>query len=1247
MSFMSKLLQNVAIRRKLDVKSNVGDRRVVYYHHKLGVIKPFLEKYLKFIILAAAGIFVLMQLSVLLHSTSASSHLLDGFTQTELDTNWEADRRFPTSGVTSVSASGRSNVAQLGLNSGSTATAGFERTEGIKTVGDQNFGNKVEVDLYLDPAWEDTAVRAGLWVVGDKDDGSTGTGARDGKFGIIEFINTSECDSCTSHLDNAPDLDFAGFRIWDSATGWTNYLATPFTYGEWVTLGITLDASAGQYTYSINGVNVGTASAGNHFIRETFLNSYNYGLDVFSNLNSNSYTAHWHAGLIEPELNAENFNTHSGTDYKGISVGFNASNFGTVTSVEVEIERADGSKVTKTGNSGVFDIINGATTPQQLSAPFVIQEGTFTEASDVSYWNPAPAVWNAATTPVKATIRVTDENGTKTAVNTIFNQGDPSWPTYESLLPANMAPVVIFADPTPAEGSSVNGTITPRVLATDDYGMGSYYIRLWKGAFESGAANLVSNNCWSAPGAYLLGTAQDVTCPSIDTSTLDDGTYVLSAQFQDGHIVWGQALRTFTIDNTAPNISWQLQPKAIYGNGDDFHVRPITSEVGTVKSIYFNTTDSSNLIRTEDSDQKNFDTKNTHNQALWDSLPEGTHKFIAVFEDYAGNTTTSESNSFIIDRTGPTITVKPESVGNTTTKVFSSVSFALFDAHQVDKLTLNDVDKDLTNNNYSDLNGVGVNWWFGEVEGLNTLVVYDVAGNSTTYEFILDTIAPDMPVHEYPADNAVINTNNFNFDWTDVDGAVEYEFQNSTSPTTGGPNNALVSVNFNNKNNGTGSQTYLSTSQIHSFGAPDGTVRYWQVRARDAAGNWSNWTDPWKMTIDLTAPTVPEITRPTEGQYFNTAPILNQWAASTDVNGISKYQIAYNYDDGHSFGSSTCPGLTIPGFTGFIGCRDVSGTSRNHAPSLSEQGGVTIWVRAIDNAGNVSALSDPVHYFYDATAPDAPTGLGWTDSDSVGIPHTGHTNLFNGVASWSASSSSDVSHYIYKYWNDIPSSPYNDEASAWVAGGIGGTSLPGVFNQGEGVHYFCVVAVDHADNQSPCSTPFAITYDITAPVVEIGEIMSGDTEIAGIVDSDAVIVELSFNGGPWLPAIYTPGETTWLFDITELDEDDYTVLARATDAAGNITNPPAEEEFAVSSGGGVVAGVCDLDGDGVNDEFCDESTTGQIDESTGEGEQVLGDSTDLASTGNQIIGAVLGSVAIVALALGIALRRKITTTSTK
>lgn len=220
---------------------------------------------------------------------SASSHLLDPFTQVELDTNWEADRAFPTDGVTSVSAFGRDGVARIGIDSAESASGTFQRTEGIKTVGAQNFGDSVQVDLYVDPDWQDTAVRAGFWVVGDD-----GAGNRDNLFGIIEFVNLEPSTS-----GDSAQGDHEGWRVWSSLTGWMN-LPTDFTYGEWATLRIDLDTDAMLYNYYINDELVATAPAGDNFIRELFLNSYNYGLDTFPNLNNDSYAAHWHVGIEDP-----------------------------------------------------------------------------------------------------------------------------------------------------------------------------------------------------------------------------------------------------------------------------------------------------------------------------------------------------------------------------------------------------------------------------------------------------------------------------------------------------------------------------------------------------------------------------------------------------------------------------------------------------------------------------------------------------------------------------------------------------------------------------------------------------------------------------------------------------------------------------------------------------------------------------------------------------------------------------------
>lgn len=125
--------------------------------------------------------------------------------------------------------------------------------------------------------------------------------------------------------------------------------------------------------------------------------------------------------------------------------------------------------------------------------------------------------------------------------------------------------------------------------------------------------------------------------------------------------------------------------------------------------------------------------------------------------------------------------------------------------------------------------------------------------------------------------------------------------------------------------------------------------RYTKESAAPANGNI--------YVLDTIAPTKPTITAPGARTWHKTAPITNSWTASTDANGVAKYQVEYIYDDDHTFVGG--PYREVPG----------TQTSRTHAPATSEQGGVTIRVRAIDFAGNASAWSSPVHYYYDAANP--------------------------------------------------------------------------------------------------------------------------------------------------------------------------------------------------------------------------------------------------------------------------------------
>lgn len=90
------------------------------------------------------------------------------------------------------------------------------------------------------------------------------------------------------------------------------------------------------------------------------------------------------------------------------------------------------------------------------------------------------------------------------------------------------------------------------------------------------------------------------------------------------------------------------------------------------------------------------------------------------------------------DDTGPTVTIKNgpgETIGNATDG-YKQISFKLFDASKVDKVVINGVTKDLTDNQWSDVNFVkpGV---FGAKLGENTMDVYDTIGQVTTVTFTL------------------------------------------------------------------------------------------------------------------------------------------------------------------------------------------------------------------------------------------------------------------------------------------------------------------------------------------------------------------------------------------------------------------------------------------------------------------------------------------------------------------------------
>ncbi|HVS58405.1 MAG TPA: hypothetical protein VHD60_01550 [Candidatus Saccharimonadales bacterium] len=435
-------------------------------------------------------------------------------------------------------------------------------------------------------------------------------------------------------------------------------------------------------------------------------------------------------------------------------------------------------------------------------------------------------------------------------------------------------------------------------------------------------------------------------------------------------------------------------------------------------------------------------------------------------------------------------------------------------------------------------------------------------------------LKPAAPTLTYPDNNSYINTNDFWFDWNDVPGAASYEFQASQSPSTDG-NGSL------NSNVWTGDYQHHqpTASTLHSVGA-SGTW-YWQVRTVNTKGAKSNWSAVWKMTIDMTAPAVPTITHPTPRQWFKSSPITDSWTAVTkDVNGnpehVDHYQIAYNYDDGHSFGSSTCPSVTISGYSGFIGCRDVSGTSRNHMPGSSEEGGVTIWVRAVDAAGNIGAWSAPVHYYYDHSAPSTDitvTGLNTNNATNSTFTVEGdaHDNLSLNRVYVQLVRREDGARYGGTTINLIPNgiNPVGVSAHWSHTYDISSLGLP------DGTYAANVEVVDMAGNTFDPGWTANFTVDNTAPVVSLtvpanGSYLQGssnpvvgsvqDANLLGyavvLLDGNVNVSDFStLSSGHLLGITFTStgfqNQTIGNFDATSYSDGQYTLVLAAADQAYN------------------------------------------------------------------------------------------------
>lgn len=415
---------------------------------------------------------------------------------------------------------------------------------------------------------------------------------------------------------------------------------------------------------------------------------------------------------------------------------------------------------------------------------------------------------------------------------------------YDPTPPDTTKPVVTLTSPT----ANVFAAGTSLVFnASDNESLNKIVANVYK----TGVAGVFK------PGQVTIGGASTGSL-TVDTAGFANGTY--SVKFNATDLAGNLSTTTtfnFTIDNSKPTISVK---GAAWGN----NYGPASTGTGNVfKEVNFKLYDNDKVKTAFVNDYNKTltaaqwtDVNNVQVGAVGGKYGNNTLRVL----DQAGNESTYD---FVLDNVGPTVTVKTgasETIGAAPN--YQKVSFKLFDTYKVDRAEVNGKAIPLTDSVWSDLNNIVPGGNMGGISGLNTVKVWDIAGNFTQVQFVLDATAPNAPLNGTPA---ATNTNDFYFVWDAVaPGAgapiAQYQFQSSSSNAVDGQG-SLVGAWKNWVNYGSAEQQTLTTPTIHSFGAGDGTY-YWQVRAIDAAGNVGAWSNVWTTVIDTTAPTVATTTAP-------------------------------------------------------------------------------------------------------------------------------------------------------------------------------------------------------------------------------------------------------------------------------------------------------------------------------------------------------------------------------------------------
>jgi hypothetical protein len=213
-----------------------------------------------------------------------------------------------------------------------------------------------------------------------------------------------------------------------------------------------------------------------------------------------------------------------------------------------------------------------------------------------------------------------------------------------------------------------------------------------------------------------------------------------------------------------------------------------------------------------------------------------------------------------------------------------------------------------------------------------------------TWMLVITPAKPGRPALSSPANKAILGDNTPTFDWLASTNGSTYQIQIDDNGDFSSPAQDVTV--------GVGLLSYVADE------LPDARY-YWHVRAINADDAPGAWSAKWQVTIDTTAPPVPELLAPIDAAASTNRRLSLSW---TKVDGASAYELRLDPE-------KTFPLPVIS-----------TGNKTSYTPPTPLSRAVYWWqVRALDKAGNASEWSTPRSFEIVAgvTAPtvEAPTPL--------------------------------------------------------------------------------------------------------------------------------------------------------------------------------------------------------------------------------------------------------------------------------